>query len=64
MTDKVIVTNVTALTQKYGRPALDQGPSRAWTTPDVQLSVGNSGEVLLLGSWKARQGAAEAPVDL
>ncbi|MDM0078479.1 hypothetical protein QTH90_29010 [Variovorax sp. J2P1-59] len=53
-----------ALTQKYGRPALDRGPSRAWTTPDVQLTVGNSGEVLLLGSWKARQSAAEAAVDL
>ncbi|MGO4392965.1 hypothetical protein AB4Z46_16575 [Variovorax sp. M-6] len=53
-----------ALTQKYGRPAFDQGASRAWATPDAQLSVGNSGGVLLLGSWKARQGAPEASVDL
>ncbi|MGJ7506117.1 hypothetical protein [Variovorax sp. GT1P44] len=53
-----------ALMQKYGPPSLNQGASRAWVTPDAQLSVGNSGGVLLLGSWKARQGAKEAVVDL
>ncbi|MDM0018460.1 hypothetical protein [Variovorax saccharolyticus] len=53
-----------ALTQQYGRPAVDQGARREWVAPDAQLSVGNSGGVLLLGSWKARQGAPEAAADL
>ncbi|MDM0108370.1 hypothetical protein QTH97_25705 [Variovorax sp. J22R24] len=53
-----------ALTQKYGPPAFDQGASRAWVAPDAQLSVGNSGGVLLLGSRKAQQGATDAAVHL
>ncbi|MDM0002945.1 hypothetical protein QTI24_30460 [Variovorax sp. J22P240] len=52
-----------ALTQKYGAPAFERGASRAWVSPDAQLSVGNSGGVLLLGAWKAQQGATAA-VDL
>lgn len=53
-----------ALAEKYGPPPVDHGASHAWISSDAQLSVGKSGGVLLLGSWKAQQHATEGTVDL
>ena len=53
-----------ALAEKYGPPQFAREAGRSWVSPDAQLSVGQTGGVLLLGSWKAQRRATEATADL